>query len=134
MGLWAGHRVEDVCTPEALDENPALVWQFYSERREQGAKAQPNPAHIALAELEAKLGDRFFLCTQNVDDLHERAGSTFAWCTCMANWRNRAVRTNAGSAPVEDRTVYKSLDEVGAARAARGCGRTSSSLARCRWR
>ncbi len=42
-GLWAGHRVEDVCTPEALELNPALVWQFYSERREQGAKAFPNP-------------------------------------------------------------------------------------------
>jgi NAD-dependent deacetylase len=44
-------------------------------RRAQGAKAQPNPAHVALAELEARLGERFFLCTQNVDDLHERAGS-----------------------------------------------------------
>ena len=74
-GLWAGHRVEDVCTPEALESNPAQVWQFYSERRAQGAKAEPNPAHIVLAELEEKLGDRFFLCTQNVDDLHERAGS-----------------------------------------------------------
>src|SRR5260370_10755833 len=74
-GLWAGHRVEDVCTPEALELNPALVWQFYSERRSQGANAEPNPAHLALAELEAKLGDRFVLCTQNVDDLHERAGS-----------------------------------------------------------
>src|SRR5690348_14276187 len=52
-GLWAGHRVEDVCTPEALEQNPALVWQFYSERREQGTKAKPNPGHIALAELEA---------------------------------------------------------------------------------
>ena len=75
-GLWAGHRIEDVCTPEALEENPALVWEFYSLRRAQGATAEPNPAHYALAELEAKLGERFFLCTQNVDDLHERAGST----------------------------------------------------------
>jgi len=72
-GLWAGHRIEEVCTPEALEENPALVWEFYSQRRAQGATAQPNPAHRALADLEAKLGDRFFLCTQNVDDLHERA-------------------------------------------------------------
>jgi NAD-dependent SIR2 family protein deacetylase len=54
-GLWAGHRVEDVCSPEALDQNPELVWQFYSERREQEAKANPNPAHTALAELESKL-------------------------------------------------------------------------------
>src|ERR1700745_2864040 len=74
-GLWAGHRVEDVCTPEALEMNPALGCQFYSERRAHGARAEPNPAHVALAELESKLGDRFFLCTQNVDDLHERAGS-----------------------------------------------------------
>src|ERR1017187_7812820 len=68
-GLWAGNRIEDVCTPEALKRNPALVWQFYSGRRADAAKAQPNPAHYALAQLEAKLGDHFFLCTQNVDDL-----------------------------------------------------------------
>lgn len=65
-GLWAGHRIEDVCTPEALERNPALVWEFYSARRASEQIAQPNPAHFALAELERKLGDRFFLCTQNV--------------------------------------------------------------------
>src|ERR1035438_934481 len=75
-GLWAGHRIEDVCTPEAWHRNPALVWEFYSARRASAAQAQPNPAHFALAQLEAQLGDRFFLCTQNVDALHERAGST----------------------------------------------------------
>src|ERR1700685_1991008 len=74
-GLWEGHRVEDVATPEAWHADAAQVWRFYSERRRSGHLAQPNPAHIALAELEARLGDRFFLCTQNVDDLHERAGS-----------------------------------------------------------
>src|ERR1039457_1985257 len=74
-GLWAGHRIEGVCTPEAWQRNPGLVWEFYSGRRADGAKAEPNPAHFALAELEARLGERFFLCTQNVDDLHERAGS-----------------------------------------------------------
>jgi len=74
-GLWAGHAIEDVCRPEAWDRNPELVWQFYSARREAAAKAIPNPAHLALADLEAKLGDRFFLCTQNVDNLHEKAGS-----------------------------------------------------------
>src|SRR5579864_3518448 len=46
-GLWAGNRIEDVCTPDAWERNPALVWQFYSARREAGAKAQPNPAHYA---------------------------------------------------------------------------------------
>jgi len=74
-GLWAGHRIEDVCTPEAWENNPELVWQFYSARRENAEKAEPNPAHLALAALEERLGNRFFLCTQNVDDLHERAGS-----------------------------------------------------------
>jgi NAD-dependent deacetylase len=74
-GLWAGYAIEDVCTPEAWDRDPELVWQFYSARREAAAKAQPNPAHRALANLESRLGDRFFLCTQNVDDLHEKAGS-----------------------------------------------------------
>src|SRR5579864_3126411 len=57
-GLWAGHRIEEVCTPETLEADPWLVWQFYSMRRGDCAKARPNPAHIALAEMEAKLGDR----------------------------------------------------------------------------
>src|SRR5580692_7875327 len=74
-GLWAGHRVEEICTPEALERNPALVWEFYSKRRADSEKAAPNLAHITLAELESKLPGRYFLCTQNVDDLHERAGS-----------------------------------------------------------
>jgi NAD-dependent deacetylase len=74
-GLWAGHRIEDVCTPEAWEKNPELVWQFYSARREAAEKAKPNPAHMALAELEAALGERYLLCTQNVDHLHEKAGS-----------------------------------------------------------
>src|ERR1700758_2149433 len=74
-GLWAGHSIDDVCTPEALHRNPAVVWEFYSARRASAQAAQPNPAHLALPELESRIGDRFFLCTQNVDDLHERAGS-----------------------------------------------------------
>ncbi|MGA7244407.1 MAG: NAD-dependent deacylase [Terracidiphilus sp.] len=111
-GLWAGHRVQDVCTPEALELNPALVWQFYSERRAQGAKAYPNPAHVALAELEAKLGDRFFLCTQNVDDLHERAGSK-RLLHMHGELAKARCEDECGRPPVEDHTVYKSLDEVG---------------------
>ncbi|HMG88302.1 MAG TPA: NAD-dependent deacylase [Terracidiphilus sp.] len=111
-GLWAGHRVEDVCTPEALELNPALVWQFYSERREQGAKAEPNPAHMALAELEAKLRDRFFLCTQNVDDLHERAGSK-QLVHMHGELAKSRCEDECGRPPVTDHTVYKSLDEVG---------------------
>lgn len=111
-GLWAGHRVEDVCTPEALDQNPALVWEFYSERRAQGANAQPNPAHVTFAELERQLGDRFFLCTQNVDDLHERAGST-RLVHMHGELAKSRCEHECGRPPVEDRAVYRSLDEVG---------------------
>jgi NAD-dependent deacetylase len=74
-GLWEGHRVEEVATPEAWEDDPVRVWRFYSMRRRDARRAEPNVAHRALAELEEQLGDRFFLCTQNVDDLHERAGS-----------------------------------------------------------
>ena len=111
-GLWAGYRVEDVCTPDAWRRNPAEVWAFYSARRAAGMKAQPNPAHIALAELESQLGDRFFLCTQNVDDLHERAGSRRLLHMHGELTKARCER-ECGRPPVEDRTIYKSLDEVG---------------------
>jgi NAD-dependent deacetylase len=111
-GLWAGHRIEDVCTPEALDRNPWLVWQFYSERRESCRAAQPNPAHVALAELEEKLGDRFLLCTQNVDDLHERAGST-RLIHMHGELAKSRCEAGCGRPPVEDRAVYRRLDEVG---------------------
>lgn len=111
-GLWAGHRIEDVCTPEAWDENPALVWEFYSQRREQGAKADPNPAHFALARLEAELRDRFFLCTQNVDDLHERAGST-RLVHMHGELAKARCDQECGQPPIEDRTVYRTLSEVG---------------------
>lgn len=116
-GLWAGHRVEDVCTPEALEENPALVWEFYSERRAQGANAKPNAAHVALAELEAKLGERFFLCTQNVDDLHERAGSR-RLVHMHGELAKSRCEDECGRPPVEDRRVYANLEEVGRC----GCG------------
>ena len=74
-GLWNGHRVEEVATPEAWEANPTLVWRFYSQRRRDATAAQPNVAHLALAKIEQKNPNRFYLCTQNVDDLHERAGS-----------------------------------------------------------
>jgi NAD-dependent deacetylase len=111
-GLWAGHSVEEVCTPEALLRNPWAVWKFYSERREAGAKAQPNPAHVALAKLERQLGDRFFLCTQNVDDLHERAGSVRLVHMHGELAKARCDR-ECGRPPVEDHSIYRSLDEVG---------------------
>jgi len=110
-GLWAGHRIEDVCTPEAWERNPALVWDFYSQRRAQGAQANPNPAHFALAELEKHLGERFFLCTQNVDDLHERAGSER-----LLHMHGELAKSRCGDEcgrpPVADSTVYESLSAV----------------------
>jgi len=74
-GLWRNYRIEEVASPDAWRRDSRLVWEFYSMRRRVAAAAKPNPAHIALARLEQKLRERFFLCTQNVDDLHERAGS-----------------------------------------------------------
>lgn len=110
-GLWAGHRVEDICTPEALERNPWMVWDFYSKRRADCAKAAPNPAHIALAELEARLGERFFLCTQNVDDLHERAGS-HRLVHMHGELSKSRCSEECGAPPVEDHQIYTSLSEV----------------------
>ena len=74
-GLWGGHRVEDVCTPVALATDPVLVHRFYDERRAALAGVAPNAAHRALAELDAAWPGELLLVTQNVDDLHEWAGS-----------------------------------------------------------
>lgn len=99
-GLWEGHRIEDVATPQAWTRNPELVWRFYQLRRRALLRAEPNPAHVALARLETAISrmtvgdapesshlerwdehwesfssDRFVLVTQNVDDLHSAAGS-----------------------------------------------------------
>ena len=73
-GLWEGFRVEDVATPEAWKRNPALVLQFYNDRRKSLVAAEPNPAHFALVKLEDCFDVR--VITQNVDNLHERAGSS----------------------------------------------------------
>ena len=74
-GLWEGHRVEDVCTPEALAHDPVLVHRFYDERRAALGRVEPNPAHRAIARLQRDWPGEVLLVTQNVDDLHERAGS-----------------------------------------------------------
>jgi NAD-dependent deacetylase len=89
-GLWEGHRVEDVATPEAFRRDPALVHGFYDARRAKLATVQPNAAHEAIARLDAEWPGELLLVTQNVDDLHERAGSrrlihmhgelTRGWC------------------------------------------------------
>ncbi len=73
-GLWRQHRPEDLATPEAFARGPRLVWEWYDWRRARVAKAEPNPGHLALAQLERRVPD-FTLITQNVDGLHQRAGS-----------------------------------------------------------
>ena len=73
-GLWEGYDIADVATPEAWERNPTLVQQFYNERRKTVMEAKPNAAHIALAKLESKY--KVSIITQNIDDLHERGGST----------------------------------------------------------
>lgn len=74
-GLWEGHRVEDVATPQAFRRNPALVQAFYDARRASLGRVAPNPAHDALARLDAQWQGDLLIVTQNVDDLHERAGA-----------------------------------------------------------
>ncbi len=76
-GLWESHRIEDVATPDGFARNPELVYRFYNARRAQlqQPSVSPNAAHTALATLERHLADNFLLVTQNVDNLHERAGS-----------------------------------------------------------
>jgi NAD-dependent deacetylase len=73
-GLWENHRVEDVASPEGFQRNPEMVLRFYNERRQQVMKVEPNLAHYALAELEKAY--KVTIVTQNIDDLHERGGST----------------------------------------------------------
>jgi NAD-dependent deacetylase len=92
-GLWNGHSVEEVATPEAWQADPELVWRFYSQRRRDALAAQPNAAHKALAQIEQRLANNFYLCTQNVDDLHERAGSRRIHHMHGSLFQSRCTRT-----------------------------------------
>jgi len=103
-GLWNGHRVEDVATPEAWQADPALVWRFYSMRRRDALAAQPNAGHLALAALERQMPNRFYLCTQNVDDLHERAGSHHIHHMHGQLFQSRCTRCNF---PFPDQALYE---------------------------
>jgi NAD-dependent deacetylase len=100
-----------VATPEAWAEDPERVWRFYSMRRKAAAAAMPNPAHLALAELERKLGERYFLCTQNVDDLHERAGSRIANMVHMHGELFASRCDRCDSPPFADMRLYESKAE-----------------------
>ena len=104
-GLWEGHDVTDVASPEGFARDPILVWRFYSERRAAMAGIEPNAAHRALVELEGKLGDRFLLATQNIDGLHGAAGSTR-----VVEMHGTLMQTRCSSCDrpaFADRTVYR---------------------------
>lgn len=90
-GLWEGHRVEDVASPEGFARAPNLVWAFYAARRRAAAVAEPNAAHHALAACEARMSDRFLLVTQNIDGLHARAGSSRVLEIHGSLWRARCT-------------------------------------------
>ncbi len=115
-GLWSGHRIEDVATPEGWQADPSLVWRFYSQRRRDAKAAEPNPAHLALgfargSPPKTRIGDRFFLCTQNVDDLHERAGSRR-----MIHMHGQLLESrcedDCGKPVFADRGEYESMDAI----------------------
>ena len=108
-GLWNGYRVDQVATPEAWHADPELVWRFYSMRRRDALAAQPNPAHLALAKIEHKLGKNFYLCTQNVDDLHERAGSLRVHHMHGSLFQSRCVECQV---PFPDQGLYETAAEM----------------------
>lgn len=111
-GLWRGHHVEEVATPAAFHANPEMVWQFYSERRKRHARVSPNSAHRALAELERALGDRFFLCTQNVDSLHEQAGSVRIMHMHGRLMQTRCSREGCRTPAFDDERAYLTRAEI----------------------
>jgi NAD-dependent deacetylase len=104
-GLWEGHRVEEVASPEGFVADPLRVWRFYSQRRAGLDGITPNPAHRALAALEERLGDRFLLVTQNIDGLHAAAGSQR-----VIELHGNLMQSRCSVCdrpPFEDRQVYK---------------------------
>jgi NAD-dependent deacetylase len=105
-GLWEKYRIEELATPHAFDRDPALVWRFYSWRRNVAKPCQPNTAHLALADLEKKLADRFFICTQNVDSLHEQAGAARVVHMHGKLFESRCERPSCRHGPFEDAHEY----------------------------
>ena len=111
-GLWRGYRAEDVATPGAFRANPEMVWQFYSERRKRHATVVANAAHFALAKLEQALDERFFLCTQNVDSLHEQAGSQHIVHMHGRLMQTRCSRESCRTKPFDDERLYTKRAEI----------------------
>ncbi|MEN3028818.1 MAG: NAD-dependent deacylase [Aquificaceae bacterium] len=101
-GLWKHYRPEELATPKAFRKNPVTVWEWYLWRRSIIAKAEPNRGHMGLVELENLLGDNFLLITQNVDGLHQKAGSKRMVELHGNIWR---VRCLSCGALYEDRRV-----------------------------
>jgi len=104
-GLWEGHDVTAVASPDGFARDPLLVWKFYSQRRAAMEGIQPNAAHAALVDLERSLGDRFLLATQNVDGLHAAAGSERVVEMHGGLMRSRCTRCDRP--PFADTTAYK---------------------------
>lgn len=105
-GLWRKYRIEEVASPHAWRRDPRLVWDFYSMRRRTAGTVKPNPGHFALAALERTLEDRLFLCTQNVDNLHEQAGSQRAVHMHGELFKSRC--DSCHTPPFEDGNLYES--------------------------
>ncbi len=106
-GLWKNFRAEELATPEAFKRNPALVWEWYLWRRSIIEKAEPNKGHKALVELENILGDNFLLITQNVDGLHQKAGSKRLVELHGNIWRVRCL--SCGANYYDYKTFYEKL-------------------------
>ena len=111
-GLWENYRVEEVASPEGWRKDAERVWRFYSERRAQAKSCSPNPAHKALAHIEEILKSRMFLCTQNVDPLHERAGSRRAVHMHGELFKSRCESPHCGTLPFVDAGEYRTAAEV----------------------
>lgn len=109
-GLWRNYRIEEVASPEAWARDPQLVWEFYSMRRRVASTAKPNPAHVAIAKLETVLEERLFLCTQNVDNLHEQAGSKKVAHMHGELFKSRC--DSCGRLPFEDKKIYEPPAEL----------------------
>jgi len=111
-GLWDQYRLEELATPEAFEQDPELVWRFYSWRRSVAAGCQPNPGHLALAKLEETLGSRIVVVSQNVDHLHEVAGSKRTLHMHGELFKSRCSNESCETEPFEDTKTYKQRSEI----------------------
>lgn len=109
-GLWRNYRFEEVASPDAWRRDPQLVWEYYSMRRRTTESARANPGHLALARLEETLGERLFLCTQNVDRLHEAAGSKNVVHMHGELFKSRC--DSCDRAPFADTKLYEPPEEI----------------------